>query len=493
MNEFSQFKNQEQLSKDIFQLFQNGIEFSDFKIIIKSKKETVIHAHKAILSSRSEYFYGLFRSKMKESQEGIVVFTDVSPEIFKLIIHYIYTGIIDINLNNAFEALISARKLLLDSGIINFLTMFIEENIQLENVIDILAISSRLNYQDLYFYCMKFVMVHFQEIIHSQRFLKFSANDLNFLLNQPNFEIENEIDLFYLLLKWVQFHSDSTSQSDVEMGEETNNTREAFSQFIGKIRFCDINPVDLQKIQKLKLIPNSIMHDILEFSHFIQNEPYSKRIYELKQKYHQQNFAIFQSRDCFSESSIIKGKKKYSQKLKNWIKKPEFFSSMILGYSAKKDGFCGKSFHQKCDNSGRSLVVIQTTNGSIFGGFTDVGWRRTTGNNFWIKDENAFIFTLRNIQKTEPQRFKLKKSKSKYSILYRDYHGPSFGGGDITIYSSSSNQEDLFDTFYSDFGYTYEVPSQIEDTLQKAKIFLAGSFDNWKIEEIEVYFEKQNF
>jgi len=47
-----------------------------------------------------------------------------------------------------------------------------------------------------------------------------------------------------------------------------------------------------------------------------------------------------------------------------------------LEYRATRDGFGAKKFHEKCDNlNAPSLVLIKSTNGSIFGGFTTKNWK----------------------------------------------------------------------------------------------------------------------
>lgn len=48
-----------------------------------------------------------------------------------------------------------------------------------------------------------------------------------------------------------------------------------------------------------------------------------------------------------------------------------------LLYKASRDGWKGTDFHKNCDNQGWTLVVVQSENNNIFGGFTKENWDST--------------------------------------------------------------------------------------------------------------------
>ncbi len=60
--------------------------------------------------------------------------------------------------------------------------------------------------------------------------------------------------------------------------------------------------------------------------------------------------------------------------------------SLSLIYRASRDGFEANKFHTKCDNKSKTLTIIKSTNGYVFGGlYGDVK-----------NDPNSFIFSLIN-------------------------------------------------------------------------------------------------
>ena len=98
-----------------------------------------------------------------------------------------------------------------------------------------------------------------------------------------------------------------------------------------------------------------------------------------------------------------------------------------LLYKATSDSDSAAAFHEKCDKAESSLVLVETTEGLRFGGFTSKNWR---GDRIDKKDENAFVFSL-------------DKMKT-YGILedenaigcYPDF-GPIFLGCQIRIYDNA--------------------------------------------------------
>ena len=109
----------------------------------------------------------------------------------------------------------------------------------------------------------------------------------------------------------------------------------------------------------------------------------------------------------------------------SWINKDIDKISAKLIYSAKIDGDDSLSFHYLCDNIGPNLVIVESVDGKIFGGYTRENW---SGNNQYKADEKAFIFHMDIRRKGE-------LSKKENSIYCSPNLGPTFGGDDLRICS----------------------------------------------------------
>ena len=103
-----------------------------------------------------------------------------------------------------------------------------------------------------------------------------------------------------------------------------------------------------------------------------------------------------------------------------------------LLYRATRDGFSAANFHKRCDNKSKTLTIIKSTNGNIFGGYTDKAW--TSGNQFY-SDPNAFLFSLVN---KDDKPFKVKLTSNGHTAIYcNGTCGLIFGyGRDIYISSN---------------------------------------------------------
>ncbi|KAJ5077971.1 e3 ubiquitin-protein ligase [Anaeramoeba ignava] len=473
------YSNLEKLSNDLKNLFQNQNQnekeeesYFDFEIICEQNK-TSFKTHKSILSSRSEYFKYLFNSKMKEYQENKLILKDVSSSIISSILNYFYSGKIEINLENAIQILFFSSKYLIDE-LIEITSNFIKNNLRFETVVDILKLSEAMNFNQLLDSSYQFILENFNEFIKTPFFLELEENHLNLILLNQETE-SNEFELFQSIIKWGKHKSNINQEKELEK-EEKEKLQNQISNVINTIRFIDFSNEELQDILKEDLIPNQISKKLIQFQK-LQNQ---KEFIEFIQKENQNQYSfIFKSKFKF-DSTIIKDIE-YANKLQEWINNDEFFSKMKKGFSAKRDGFDCKKWHDICDNKGKTLIIIKTKDNFIFGGFTQVGWIKPNSGQ-WILDPNAFIFSLRNDKNDrKPEKFSIKQSREKYAIWYNLNAGPLFGGGDIYL---NSNLE----TGYANFGNTYHLPNGIKYGTNIAESYLAGSKNKWIVDEIETYF-----
>ena len=139
-----------------------------------------------------------------------------------------------------------------------------------------------------------------------------------------------------------------------------------------------------------------------------------------------------------------------------------------LLYRATRDGFGAAQFHAKCDNNLKTLVVIKSTNGYIFGGYTQLDWSGKTFKN----DPNAFLFSLVNASNS-PR--KINRTNYPNSIFCKPTFGPTFGSGhDLYICNNSNTSNGSYSN-----PNCYSVPSEV---------FFAGSY-NFLTTEIEVFLQ----
>ena len=86
-------------------------------------------------------------------------------------------------------------------------------------------------------------------------------------------------------------------------------------------------------------------------------------------------------RGCFDpillRGSTILLDTQYDKFLKEWLGN-EYKWKLI--YRASEHGYTAESFHEYCDDKGPTLVVIKSSGGWIFGGYTTQSWKSAYGN-----------------------------------------------------------------------------------------------------------------
>ena len=73
----------------------------------------------------------------------------------------------------------------------------------------------------------------------------------------------------------------------------------------------------------------------------------------------------------FCPGSYILKNTAYDDKLREWLGNDYKWK---LIYRSSEHGYTGKSFHEYCNDKGPTLVIIKSSEGWIFGGYTTKSW-----------------------------------------------------------------------------------------------------------------------
>jgi len=152
--------------------------------------------------------------------------------------------------------------------------------------------------------------------------------------------------------------------------------------------------------------------------------------------------------------------------LRDQLEKISKKSGSLL-YQASKDGDSSTAFHFACDDKGETIVIVETTNGAVFGGYTDQSW---AGTGSYAFSTTSFIFQLRPYLITYP----IKSGFEKNAIYRKSTHGPSFGGGH-DFYLSSDCMSNT--ASYTKGGHSYAIGSTYQ---------LTNGFKNFEVNDYVV-------
>jgi hypothetical protein len=109
---------------------------------------------------------------------------------------------------------------------------------------------------------------------------------------------------------------------------------------------------------------------------------------------------------CHNIKSNIISSKVDKEKITEWLASAGKTSEPKLLYRASRDGWSASDFHRMCDGKGATVTVVKSSDGYIFGGYTNVAWEEKGR---YKSSAESFLFSL----------------KDKAGI------GPSFGSGRV--------------------------------------------------------------
>ena len=141
--------------------YLNSGTYCDLTFIIGCEK---FPCHRIILASSSPYFEALLTHKFKENNLNSIELRDIEPHIFSLLLHYIYSGQIELDENNVQEFLIASDMFQLDE-VVQFCCHYLSISLNEKNVLDIWKISNELQCLTLKTDAEHYLLTHFRNLI----------------------------------------------------------------------------------------------------------------------------------------------------------------------------------------------------------------------------------------------------------------------------------------------------------------------------------------
>ncbi len=89
---------------------------------------------------------------------------------------------------------------------------------------------------------------------------------------------------------------------------------------------------------------------------------------------HQMNLFGITFPERVPDSNIIK-QCSNAKILHDWLEEDGSGGELKLLYCSSRDGLSNSAFHNTCDDKGRTIVIIETTEGGVVGGYTNTAWK----------------------------------------------------------------------------------------------------------------------
>ena len=192
----------------------------DITLVANGGKE--FKAHRNLLSAASPFFEKLLQSEMKEKEEGVIRFEDISELILADILEFIYTGSVEINETNATDLIIVAEYLLIE-GLKTKSGRFLEQQqMTSSNCISTLNFAEKYRCEELVINSTKFMLENFASVAESEEFLSLKAEEVETWISNDEIRLSAEEDVLKIILNWIEHNK--------------SERKDKFKQLFGQVR-----------------------------------------------------------------------------------------------------------------------------------------------------------------------------------------------------------------------------------------------------------------
>ena len=172
-------------------------------ITLVAKEGNEFKAHRNVLSAASPFFSKLLQSEMKEKEEGVIRFEEISKSILSDVLEFIYTGSVEINEKNARDLIIAADYLLLES-LKTISGRFLEKQMSSYNCISTIHFVEKYRCEELVLRSTKFIQDNFTSVAKSDEFLNLDAEEVEKWISSENILVAAEEDVFRIIANWIE-------------------------------------------------------------------------------------------------------------------------------------------------------------------------------------------------------------------------------------------------------------------------------------------------
>ena len=238
-----------------------------------------------------------------------------------------------------------------------------------------------------------------------------------------NFLLNNNFKLSFTVFKVHEIiESNKLIAKTKEQIIETNNLMNKYGIMSNYLQKCEeVNKNNEMRLRNLKDITTKLFHLFNNINQIPKNN--------INQNYPSEDLMLTKTKEekyriLGIKSDIIHTAREMLY-ISHWLSS-EKVTKLELLFKGPNSNFDATSFHSKYDNIVPCLILIETTNGARFGGFTNQTWK---GENEYKSDNTAFLFSLDFLEK-----YPINPQCVGTAILAKTQYLCIFGKGDLLIY-----------------------------------------------------------
>lgn len=168
--------------------------------------------HRLVFASSSDYFQAMLSHDMIETREECTELKGITLKGIEPLIEYVYSGVLDINLQNIHDVIAGATFLQITNAI-DLCVKFLKDKMTFDNAEDLLKIGDLFSVASLRDYYRDYLLKNFLKFAESSTFLKTSADILADYLCDDALITTSESILFHHCLRWFE-HDEKSRKAE---------------------------------------------------------------------------------------------------------------------------------------------------------------------------------------------------------------------------------------------------------------------------------------
>ncbi len=185
--------------KDMGKLFQQET-LSDVMLMAEGQS---IPCHKFLLVASSEYFYNRLAAASDAVDHNLLEIEGISFQTLKVIVGYLYTGNINITVDNAGDVISVCKTLKLNSAY-DTCEVFLKQQANPGNCIGLHRMANRNDVKELKEKTREIMTNDFKDVVSGPEFLDMSADEVEKYIQNENLRIPNEDVVYHAVISWIR-------------------------------------------------------------------------------------------------------------------------------------------------------------------------------------------------------------------------------------------------------------------------------------------------
>ncbi|RUS88789.1 hypothetical protein EGW08_003419 [Elysia chlorotica] len=161
-------------------------------------------AHKIVLAGCSPYLRAMFTNGMLESEREFVELHGIEPSTMDLLLEFMYTCRIEVNVDNV-QAVLQGASMLGLNSLRNLCAHFLQNQLTASNCLGIHYFADIYSCHELEGVARQFIYQNFLDVIRMEEFFELPEERLLYLLKSDKLQVMSENQVFEAACSWLQY------------------------------------------------------------------------------------------------------------------------------------------------------------------------------------------------------------------------------------------------------------------------------------------------